>query len=71
MTELNLNRERRKLLAAVGAGHVYRSEDGTRIFRQIGRNKTRIDAKVRQLQEAGLVDDALQLTDAGRTAMNA
>jgi hypothetical protein len=67
VTELNLNRARLGLLRAIRAGHVYRNDEGM-VFRKVDRTKFRIDAKVRELQEHGLVDEQLQLTDAGAAA---
>lgn len=67
MIELNLNRARIDLLRACDAGHVYRNDEGM-VFRKVGRAKFRIDAKVRELQEHGLVNEELRLTDAGKAA---
>lgn len=70
MSDLNLNRARIGLLTAIRNGRVYRSDTGL-VFQRVGRSKIRIDARVRELQEHGLVDEDLQLTDAGRTAVSA
>lgn len=67
MSELNLNRARLSLLRAIDAGQVSRNDNGI-VFRKIGQAKYRIDAKVRELQAAGLVDEQLRLTDAGKAA---
>lgn len=68
MSGLNLNRDRVGLLQAISAGQVFRNPSG-QVFRQEGeRAKYRVDAKVRELQQAGLVDDELRLTDDGVAA---
>jgi hypothetical protein len=73
---LNLNRERRTLLDAIGHGRVYTSLGGSLMHRMNGRQNKRCERLVRELQEHGLVAEQLvdgkpQLTDAGRTAKEA
>jgi hypothetical protein len=67
---LNLNRERRALLTAIGAGRVYRSETGAVQIKKAGPEgyNRRCDSKVRELQQHGLVTEDLALTHAGRQA---
>lgn len=70
MSELNLNRERMSLLRAIGDGNVFRNDKGLLMRRFVpAGNKFRVgEPKVRELQAAGLVDEQLRLTDAGKVA---
>lgn len=69
--DLNLNRERIGLLRAINEGKVAFSAGGVLLRRVRAGQNQRVERKVRELQEHGLVDDQLQLTDAGRNAVTA
>lgn len=70
MTDLNLNRERVTLLADINAGKVYVSLGGKLMRRVRGGQNRRVDAKVRELRAAELVDpELLELTDTGVRAL--
>jgi hypothetical protein len=69
---VSLNREKLGLLRAIADGDVYRKADG-RIARRVDQgsrlpNLPVARGKIQELQAAGLVDDELKLTDAGREA---
>lgn len=76
MSDLYPTRDRRGLLTAIDAGHVYWSLSGLLTWRAPGRGQNqRVGRRVRELVDAGWVrelgDDrpAFELTDAGRTAL--
>lgn len=74
MSDLNLNRERLGLLGAIRDGKVSLSAGGVLLRQVRAGQKQRVERKVRELQEHGLVGEELvggqpRLTDAGRTAV--
>jgi hypothetical protein len=70
MSALNINRERAGLLADLRDGKVYRSLGGCLMRRVRGGQNRRVERKVRELQDAGLVDQSLGLTVAGAVVLS-